>query len=170
EGETRAAAERVLERLIAEAWHTDEIRQSRPTPQDEARWGFAVVEHSLWQALPRLMRELDTALVARGQPPLPLTAAPIRFATWMGGDRDGNPNVTAAVTRDVRMLSRWMAADLFLRDVETLQSELSMSRCSAELAAAAGGEREPYRAVLRRVRDRLVQTRDWAARLDPTPP
>ncbi|HEX7035496.1 MAG TPA: phosphoenolpyruvate carboxylase [Pseudomonadales bacterium] len=170
EGETRAAAERALERLIAEAWHTDEIRQSRPTPQDEARWGFAVVEHSLWQALPRLMRELDAALAARGQPPLPLTAAPIRFATWMGGDRDGNPNVTAAVTREVLMLSRWMAADLFLRDVEALQSALSMTRCSAELAAVVGREREPYRALLRRVRERLERTRDWAARLDPTPP
>src|SRR5690606_33536443 len=152
EGEMRAAAERVLERLIAEAWHTDEIRQSRPTPQDEARWGFAVVEQSLWHALPRLLRELDAALAALGQPPLPLTAAPIRFATWMGGDRDGNPHVTAEVTREVLMLSRWMAADLFLRDVETLQSALSMTRCSAELTAAVGPEREPYRALLRRVR------------------
>lgn len=167
---SRKAVERELERLIAEAWHTDEIRQTRPSPQDEARWGFAVVENSLWDALPRLTGELDEALEAHGLPALPLTAAPIRFATWMGGDRDGNPNVTAAVTREVLMLARWMAADLFLRDVEALQASLSMTRCNAELAAAADGAHEPYRAVLRAVRDRLVRTRDWAARLDPEPP
>ncbi|MBX3705723.1 MAG: phosphoenolpyruvate carboxylase, partial [Pseudomonadales bacterium] len=159
-----------LGRLIAEAWHTDEIRQERPTPQDEARWGFAVVEHSLWHALPAFMREFDTALERRGLERLPIDAAPVRFATWMGGDRDGNPNVTATVTREVLMLGRWMAADLFLRDVEALQTSLSMRACSAELAARVGTTREPYRALLREVRERLVRTRTWAAALDPAPP
>ncbi len=162
--------DRVLKRLIAEAWHTDEIRQTRPVPQDEARWGFAVVENSLWEALPQLMRELDDALTERGLDPLPLEAAPIRFATWMGGDRDGNPNVTADVTREVLMLARWMAADLFLRDVEALQASLSMRRASAALAERVDGAPEPYRALLKQVRDRLLRTRDWAAALDPTPP
>ncbi|MEZ5557047.1 MAG: phosphoenolpyruvate carboxylase [Pseudomonadales bacterium] len=163
-------SERVLKRLIAEAWHTDEIRQTRPTPQDEARWGFAVVENSLWQAVPLLLRELDDALSARGLAPLPIDAAPVRFATWMGGDRDGNPNVTAAVTREVLMLARWMAADLFLRDVEALQASLSMNRCSRELAQRVGGAVEPYRALLKQVRDRLLRTRAWAAELNPEPP
>ena len=162
--------DRVLKRLIAEAWHTDEIRQTRPVPQDEARWGFAVVENSLWEALPQLMRELDDALAERGLDALPLDAAPIRFATWMGGDRDGNPNVTADVTREVLMLARWMAADLFLRDVEALQASLSMRRASAELVERVDGAPEPYRALLKQVRDRLLRTRDWAAALDPTPP
>src|SRR5690606_29231538 len=45
-----------LQRLIAEAWHTEEIRRSRPTPVDEAKWGFAVIEHSLWHAVPSFMR------------------------------------------------------------------------------------------------------------------
>ncbi len=166
----RLDMERRIRRLIAEAWHTDEIRQTRPTPQDEARWGFAVIENSLWQALPQLTRELDDAAAQRGLPPLPLDAAPVRFATWMGGDRDGNPNVTAAVTAEVLMLGRWMAADLFLRDVEALQGSLSMSRCTPELAEAAGDDFEPYRALLRQVRDRLIRTRDWAAGLDPAPP
>jgi phosphoenolpyruvate carboxylase len=88
----------------------------------------------------------------------------------MGGDRDGNPNVTAAVTREVLMLARWMAADLFLRDVDQLQASLSMRACSAELAEQVGEVREPYRALLKQVRDRLLRTRDWAARLDPAPP
>ena len=171
-GDAAAAlrAERVLERLIAEAWHTDEIRQTRPSPQDEAKWGFAVVENSLWHALPAFLREVDEALIARGLEPLPAEATPIRFATWMGGDRDGNPSVTAAVTREVLMLARWMAADLFLGDVEALQSSLSMAGCNAELAAATDGSTEPYRKLLRGVRDRLLRTREWAAGLDSSPP
>ena len=152
-----------LLRLISEVWHTDEIRQTRPTPQDEARWGFAVVETSLWHALPAFLREVDHALVARGLDPLPIDAAPIRFATWMGGDRDGNPNVTATVTREVLMLGRWMAADLFIRDVDALQASLSMRACSAELRALVGDADEPYRAYLKQVRERLATTRAWAA-------
>lgn len=160
-----------LARLVAEAWYSDELREEQPTPQDEAKWGFAVVENSLWQALPRFMRRLDRELEALGAEPLPLAAAPVRFAIWMGGDRDGNPNVTAAVTREVLMLARWMAADLFLRDVESLQSQLSMVRATPDLEALAGGAaREPYRAVLRQLRDRLRATLLWAERLDPTPP
>ncbi len=163
-------SEQTLRRLIAEAWHTDEIRQTRPTPQDEARWGFAVVESSLWQALPQFMRELDDARATCGLPPAGLDAAPIRFATWMGGDRDGNPNVTAEVTREVLMLSRWMAADLFLRDVDALQASLSMRACSEELTAVVGEVAEPYRELLKQVRGRLLRTRDWAAELELTPP
>jgi len=164
-----------LERLVAEAWHSDEIRHDRPSPQDEARWGFAVIEHSLWHALPAFMRDLDFALAERGLAPLPAGAMPVKFATWMGGDRDGNPTVTAEVTREVLMLARWMAADLLLRDVEALHGELSMTRCSSALARAvraSHGEEshEPYRALLKRVRERLRNTRAWAERLDPTPP
>jgi phosphoenolpyruvate carboxylase len=88
------------------------------------------------------------------------SAAPIRFATWMGGDRDGNPNVTATVTREVLMLARWMAADLYLRDVDALQGSLSMTHANAALMQRAQGSREPYRAVLKEVRD--GRPRDWA--------
>ncbi len=162
EGPSRANEEALL-RLIAESWHTDEIRQMRPSPQDEARWGFAVVESSLWRALPDFLREMDNALADRGLDPLAIEAAPLRFATWMGGDRDGNPNVTAQVTSEVLMLARWMAADLFLRDVEALQASLSMRRCTAELAETVGQAEEPYRELLKQVRERLLRTREWAA-------
>jgi phosphoenolpyruvate carboxylase len=159
-----------LERLIGEAWHTDEIRHERPAPQEEAKWGFAVIEHSLWHALPRTLRALDAALAADGHEPLPISSAPIRFAIWMGGDRDGNPNVTANVTREVLMLARWMAADLLLRDIDELIATLSMHRCSAALRQAVGDVHEPYRALLKSLRNRLRHTRDWAERLDPRPP
>ncbi|AKJ98788.1 phosphoenolpyruvate carboxylase [Pseudomonas sp. MS646] len=158
----RAQIHERLQRLIAEAWHTEEIRRTRPTPVDEAKWGFAVIEHSLWQAIPNYLRKADQALHAATGLRLPLEAAPIRFASWMGGDRDGNPNVTAAVTREVLLLARWMAADLYLRDVDHLAAELSMQNASDVLRALAGDSAEPYRAVLKQLRERLRATRNWA--------
>nr|WP_314617414.1 phosphoenolpyruvate carboxylase [uncultured Pseudomonas sp.] len=151
-----------LRRLIAEAWHTEEIRRTRPTPVDEAKWGFAVIEHSLWHAIPSHLRKVDKALFDATGLRLPLEAAPIRFASWMGGDRDGNPNVTAAVTREVLLLARWMAADLFLRDIDALAAELSMQQASSALREQVGDSAEPYRALLKHLRDRLRATRAWA--------
>ncbi|WP_444936765.1 phosphoenolpyruvate carboxylase [Microbulbifer sp. JMSA004] len=151
---------RHLQEQILSAWSTDEIRRSRPTPVDEARWGFATIEQSLWQAVPRSMREIDSELALAKLPPLPVDWVPIHFASWMGGDRDGNPNVTASVTREVLHLARWMAADLYLRDVENLLADLSMHRASEELLKRTGPSHEPYRLVLRQVRDRLKITRE----------
>ncbi|QDG59034.1 phosphoenolpyruvate carboxylase [Pseudomonas sp. NIBRBAC000502773] len=151
-----------LQRLIAEAWHTEEIRRTRPTPVDEAKWGFAVIEHSLWHAIPNYLRKADQALHAATGLRLPLEAAPIRFASWMGGDRDGNPNVTAPVTREVLLLARWMAADLYLRDIDHLASELSMQQAIPALQAKVGDSVEPYRALLKQLRERLRATRQWA--------
>ena len=127
-----------LSQLVTEAWHTDEIRQERPTAVDEAKWGFAVIENSLWQALPQFLRSLDTSLEDATGKGLPLQASPIRIASWMGGDRDGNPNVTHKVTRRVFLLGRWMAADLYLRDIQALRAELSMWQASDELKAEIG--------------------------------
>ncbi|WP_252091808.1 phosphoenolpyruvate carboxylase [Pseudomonas sp. MWU13-3659] len=151
-----------LRRLIAEAWHTEEIRRTRPTPVDEAKWGFAVIEHSLWQAVPNHLRKVDKALFEATGLHLPLESAPVRFASWMGGDRDGNPHVTAAVTREVLLLARWMAADLFLRDIDYLAAELSMQQASDALREHVGDSAEPYRALLKQLRDRLRATRAWA--------
>jgi len=156
-----------LRRHIIAAWRTDEIRRQRPTPVDEAKWGFATIEQTLWQAVPQFLREFDAELRRHAGRGLPLTRAPIRFASWMGGDRDGNPNVTHRVTEEVLLLSRWQAADLYHRDIDALRAELSMQDCSPALRARVGdGCREPYRELLREVRDRLGQTLDWlAARL-----
>ena len=151
-----------LQRLIAEAWHTEEIRRSRPSPVDEAKWGFAVIEHSLWYAIPRVLRKADQVLHSATGLHLPLDAAPIRFASWMGGDRDGNPNVTAAITREVLLLARWMAADLYLRDIDSLAAELSMQQASPALMAQVGESAEPYRSLLKQLRVRLRATRSWA--------
>lgn len=158
----RAAIREHLQRLIAEAWYTDEIRRSRPTPVDEARWGFSVFEHSLWQAVPDFLRRVDRALRQATGRRLPLEAAPIRFASWMGGDRDGNPNVTAQVTREVLLLARWVAADLYLRDIDQLTADLSMQEASEALLARVSDRREPYRALLKALRERLHATCRWA--------
>lgn len=148
-----------LDQLISQIWHTNEIRQHRPTPVDEAKWGFAVIENSLWSAIPQFLRELDTQLQEELGLSLPLDGCPIRFASWMGGDRDGNPNVTHEVTQEVLLLSRWMAADLYLRDINQLRMELSMFACSDELRNVVGDTPEPYRKMLGSLRKRLNNTK-----------
>ncbi|MBC3765736.1 phosphoenolpyruvate carboxylase [Neptunicella marina] len=144
--------------LVAQAWHTDEIRSERPTPVDEASWGFSVIENSLWQAVPEFIRELDRKLNKKYGMNIPIDAAPVRISSWMGGDRDGNPFVTASVTQRVLLLARRRAATLFFNDVDRLQSELSMAECNSELRAEAGDALEPYRTVLRDLREKLRNT------------
>ena len=148
-----------LRELLAQIWFGDDFRVERPTPVDEAKWGFAVVEDSLWRAVPEFLRRLDRALYDSCGVQLPLDISPVSFVSWMGGDRDGNPNVTARVTAEVMLLSRWQAADLYLADVMQLVEELSMTRCSDALRQLAGGAHEPYRVVLRRLRELLRHTR-----------
>lgn len=153
-----------LKQLISSAWQTDEIRQHRPTPIDEAKWGFTTIEQTLWNAVPKFIRELNGMVEQQCGQNLPLDIAPVRFASWMGGDRDGNPNVTHNVTQEVLWLSRWKAADLYLRDIENLRWELSIQQCSPEISEALGQPHpEPYREYLRDTRTRLKATRHWLA-------
>ena len=161
QGQTNRERDRLyarLRELVTQIWYGDDFRLQRPTPVDEAKWGFAVVEDSLWQAVPEFLRRLDTALAEHCGERLALDSAPVQFVSWMGGDRDGNPNVTATVTEEVLLLSRWQAADLYLRDVIALVEELSMTRCNKALRQLAGDAHEPYREVLRGLRDRLRKT------------
>ncbi|MEZ9626361.1 phosphoenolpyruvate carboxylase [Aliivibrio fischeri] len=154
----RDKTERRLEQLIAQAWHSDVIRQERPTPLDEAKWGFAVVENSLWQGIPEFLREFDQRLEGHLGEGLPIDARPVHMSSWMGGDRDGNPFVTHKITREVMLLSRWKAADLYLKDINELISELSMVKCTDEVRELAGDQHEPYRAILKQLRTLLGDT------------
>jgi phosphoenolpyruvate carboxylase len=153
-----------LQREIAAAWQTDEVRRSRVSPLDEVRAGMVVFEQSLWEALPQYLRALDRALIDATGKPLPHEISPIHFGSWIGGDRDGNASVTPDVTRQATWLARWQAADLYLREIVALRSELSLSasHASDELRARVGAAREPYRALLAEVRDRLSATRHLA--------
>ena len=150
-----------LRREIAAAWGTSDIRQQRPTPLDEVRSGLVVFEESLWDSLPRYLRAVDRALQATTGRALPLDVTPIRFGSWIGGDRDGNPSVTPEVTRRACLLARWMAAHLYLREIDALRDELSLADASPELRERAEGAAEPYREFLRGVRARMRATRLW---------
>ncbi len=121
------------------------------------------MENSLWEGVPAFLREFNEQLENSLDYRLPVEAVPIRFTSWMGGDRDGNPNVTAEITRHVLLLSRWKATDLFLRDIQVLVSELSMSECTPELRELAGGEEvlEPYRQLMKNVRTQLTNTQAY---------
>jgi phosphoenolpyruvate carboxylase len=157
----RTDLEEALQREITAAWFSDEIRRERPTPLDECRWGLAVFEGTLWDAVAEHARHLDRWLRQACGQGLPLDAAPIRFGSWIGGDRDGNPRVTAQVTREACLLSRWMAASLYVREVDALIGELSLQPASTALRARVGSAWEPYRALLKPLRDRLQHTLQW---------
>ena len=162
----RDETQRALRRDITSCWLTDEIRRTRPTPLDEARGGLGHLEDTLWDVVPRFLRLLDAALLKFTGNPLPLTAAPVRFGSWMGGDRDGNPHVTADITRKVCLLARRQALTLYARDLKALAGELSMTACSNALRAQVDDAHEPYRAFLDVVQARLDATlRDVDAQL-----
>src|SRR3954454_8049305 len=139
------AAENDLRREIAIVWQTNPVRDRAVSPIEEVRGGLAVFEQTLWDAVPRYMRQVDRAL---GQP-LPLDAAPVRFGSWIGGDRDGNPNVTPEITPKAAWMARWVAADLYVREIDALRTELSLATASDELRALVESGEEPYRALLR---------------------
>ncbi len=150
-----------LRQLIAQIWHTNEIRNERPTPVDEARWGLATVENSLWQAVPDFLRQLNDQIEERTGKKIPIDIAPVRFSSWMGGDRDGNPFVTAKVTAEVLDRNRHTAARLYLKDVVLLVNELSMEEANEELKALTNNSHEPYRDILRDLRQKLRNTIDY---------
>lgn len=147
-----------LAQLIAQAWHSDVIRQQRPTPLDEAKWGFAVIENSLWHAVPEFLRQFDQKIQKHLNQSLPIDSTPIQISSWMGGDRDGNPFVTAKVTHEVLLLSRWKIIDLYLSDINRLVSELSMTSCNETVSALSQHAHEPYRAILKSLRTKLQNT------------
>ncbi|CAD6239291.1 unnamed protein product [Miscanthus lutarioriparius] len=127
--------EMLIEDLVKEItsiWQTDELRRHKPTPVF-ILWSnpFGKRYHTIFAVL------AVRALKKHTGRPLPLTCTPIKFGSWMGGDRDGNPNVTAKVTRDVSLLSRWMAIDFYIRELDSLSFELSVKRCSDKVASLA---------------------------------
>ncbi|KAL6603961.1 hypothetical protein ACP70R_044322 [Stipagrostis hirtigluma subsp. patula] len=175
-----------LQREIQAAFRTDEIRRTQPTPQDEMRAGMSYFHETIWKGVPKFLRRVDTALKNIGiNERLPYNAPLIQFSSWMGGDRDGNPRVTPEVTRDVCLLARMMAANLYFSQIEDLMFELSMWRCNDELRVRADElhrasrkaakhyiefwkqipPTEPYRVMLGYVRDKLYYTRERARHL-----
>ena len=139
-------------------WNTDDIKRFKPTPAEEARWGLAVIEDSLWETIPKVYRRLNAIFVKHMGKGLPKNFNPIEFGSWMGGDRDGNPNVTAVITKEVILLSRWEAAKLYDKELTKLIREFSMEKCSKKILKTTGKTFEPYRVYLRPLRDKMRKT------------
>ena len=142
--------ERITE-LIEQAWFTNEIRHERPTPLDESRWGLETIADSLWHAVPTFMRELNDLSQQMLDKDLPLDYAPVTMASWMAGDRDGNPFVTAKLSEQAIINARLTAAELYLQDFQNLYLELSMHRADEALVAQDAERIGPYRYQLAQV-------------------
>jgi len=152
------AMEKNLHEEITSIWKTDELKRSKPKPTEEAQWGLAVIEDSLWNAVPKICSRFNEAIETYTGKKLPINFSPLVFGSWMGGDRDGNPNVTAKTTEQVVLLSRWEAANLYEKEFTKIIQKLSMHECSNELKKKVGNSQEPYRAYLRPIRNKLKTT------------
>ncbi len=116
----------VLRAEITALWLTDRARTTRPTVADEVKTGLYFVETIFWEALPQIYDELEVALAEH----YPGLAAPPRWltlASWIGGDRDGNPNVTAEVTAETLRLHRGLAVEKHKANLRDLARRLSFS-------------------------------------------
>ena len=139
-------------------WKTDDLKRSKPKPTDEARWGLAVIEDSLWDTIPKVYKRINDIFRKNLDRDLPKNFSPIKFGSWMGGDRDGNPNVTASVTKETILLSRWQAAKLYENELTKLIQDLSLNECSKKILKFTGKIFEPYRVFLRPLRNKIRST------------
>lgn len=131
----RRRQDRQLAEVIDQMWQTDELRQVRPTPVDEARNAIYYLTGILGDAMPEMLADLSDLLGEHGVT-LPVAKAPIRFGSWIGGDRDGNPNVTAGVTREILQIQNQHAIRISIGLIDGLISILSNS------TALAGADQE----------------------------
>jgi phosphoenolpyruvate carboxylase len=177
---------------IEALWQSDLVRVLRPTVLDEVRQGLEVVEGALFEVVPRLYRELRRALTAvYPEVPGPVPAL-LRFGSWIGGDRDGNPHVDHHATAAAIRMQQEALLACYLERARSLERRLSQSSAyapaSEELAASLIADRsmlpelagrpahEPYRLKLKAISARLERTRQHLARLDlrwavqPSPP
>ncbi|GAB4562226.1 MAG: phosphoenolpyruvate carboxylase [Anaerolineae bacterium] len=121
--------DRCRERLVAEVtslWLTRRSRLSRPEVTDEVRAGLYFIDSVLWDVLPEVYRSLEKAL-SRYYPGLRVDHPWLRLASWIGGDRDGNPNVTVEVTAETLRLHRGLAVDRYRRALHDLSRRMSLS-------------------------------------------
>ena len=162
--------------LIDQIWQTDELRTERPTVVDEARSALYYLMALAEDVLPRLAEIIDAQL--RRLSPGAETV-PLRFGTWVGGDRDGNPGVTAQTTLEALALQHDRGLTLLIESIEELSEELSMSseltRPSDELIDSLDVDRQmlpevwqremgrtaeaPYRLKCSYVHAKLINTR-----------
>ncbi|HEU5333055.1 MAG TPA: phosphoenolpyruvate carboxylase [Actinocrinis sp.] len=185
----RRRAERKLAELVESLWQTDELRVSRPDPTDEARNALYYLDELHAAAVPDVLDELAAEL-DRIDVTLPVDARPLSFGSWIGGDRDGNPNVTPQLTLEILALQHERAIGDALKVVDQLRSALSTSKriaritprleasVEADLAALPDiaprykrlNQEEPYRLKAICVRHKLLNTRKRIAKQRPHVP
>jgi phosphoenolpyruvate carboxylase len=134
----RDAETAALRAEITALWVTDRARTARPAVTDEVRTGLYFVDAIFWDAVPRLAADLEAALRAH----FPGVAPPSRWlilASWIGGDRDGNPSVVTPVTAETLRLHRGLAVERHRRSLREAARRLSVSarRCPPPPALAA---------------------------------
>ncbi len=173
--------DRRIAEVIDAMWQTDELRQGKPEPLEEAASVLFYLDELYREVVPDLLEDLDRELSRLGIA-LPLSARPLRFGNWVGGDRDGNPFITAAVTLEVLQAQHERGLAALVRIVDDLYRDLSSSvrvvGISEELGTSLKEDdaalpevfeayrrlhaEEPYRLKCCLVRQRLINT---AARL-----
>ncbi|MBO0609775.1 phosphoenolpyruvate carboxylase [Myceligenerans salitolerans] len=179
-GVSRAENERKLLAEIDTMWRTSPIRQSKPSVLDEVKTIMGVFDAVMVDVFPDVYRRLDDWLLAEDAGRVAPVAKPfVRLGSWIGGDRDGNPNVTAEVTRKAATLASEHALGalervaveagrrLTLDEGDTAPSSelngllLRQKQLSDELAerAAAASPREPHRAAMLAIAERIAATR-----------
>jgi phosphoenolpyruvate carboxylase len=148
----REAAARIASEITA-LWQTDEVRRRQPTVRDEIKMGLDYYHASLWETLPEVYEEMAEAfrevygceLEARRLPRV------LRFGSWIGGDRDGNPYVTPDCTRDALSMARSLVIDFYVTAVVVLRDRLSASTrqagVSQELSAGLAEYERAYPAA-----------------------
>src|SRR5688572_7949151 len=111
---------------VVSLWLTDRDRTTRPAVTDEVRTGLHFVESVFWDTFPELYSDLEYALASH-YPEVRPSSNWLRLASWMGGDRDGNPNVTHEVTAETLRLHRGLAVESHRRTLQDLARRLSIS-------------------------------------------
>jgi phosphoenolpyruvate carboxylase len=114
---------------ITSLWQTDEVRRHQPTVSDEIRMGLDYYKISLLDSVPRVYEEMvDAFREAYGRELTVRDLKPvIKFGSWIGGDRDGNPHVTPGCTADALRMARHLILDFYLAQLDTLYPKLSSS-------------------------------------------
>ena len=111
---------------ISSLWLTDRDRTVQPAVTDEVRTGLYFVDNVFWDALPTIYEDLEQALASH-YPEVSAPSSWLRLASWVGGDRDGNPNVTHLVTAETLRLHRGLAVEKHRRALQELARRLSLS-------------------------------------------
>ncbi len=149
---------------VVQMWQTELLRQARLTVRDEIDNTLSYYRTTFLREIPNIYADIERRIDGLRVPPF------LRMGAWVGGDRDGNPNVTAASLETALRLQAEVALRFYLTEAHELGSELSMSRKYAgatrgleELAARSGDDNphrddEPYRRALVGIYSRLAGT------------